>query len=72
MSPASRGVLQEASRCGLISSTLLDVLLTPGVFKLFGRKAAEAHLERYDPGRMASAQRVLEFDDHDPEEENPA
>ena len=29
---------------GLISSTLLDVLLTPGVFLVFGRKAAEAHL----------------------------
>ncbi len=54
---------------GLISSTLLDVLLTPGVFKLFGRKAAQAHLERYDPGAIASAQRVLEFDDPDPEED---
>jgi len=48
---------------GLISSTLLDVLLTPGVFKLFGRRAAEARIERYDPGRIQSAQRVLEFDD---------
>jgi Cu/Ag efflux pump CusA len=54
---------------GLISSTLLDVLLTPGVFKLFGRKAAEAHIDRYDPSRLASAQRVLEFDDPSPEEE---
>ncbi|MDA1194219.1 MAG: efflux RND transporter permease subunit [Planctomycetota bacterium] len=33
---------------GLISSTLLDVLLTPGVFLVFGRKAAEAHLVDYN------------------------
>ena len=31
---------------GLVSTTLLDVLLTPGVFKLFGRPAAEAHVRR--------------------------
>lgn len=55
---------------GLISSTLLDVLLTPGVFKLFGRKAAEAHINRYDPSRIESAKRVLEFDD--PTEEDPS
>jgi len=34
---------------GLVSTTLLDVLLTPGVFKLFGRPAAEAHVSRHDP-----------------------
>jgi Cu/Ag efflux pump CusA len=33
---------------GLISSTLLDVLLTPAVFALFGRRAAEAHAARLD------------------------
>ncbi len=54
---------------GLITSTLLDVLLTPGVFKLFGRKAAEAHLERHDPSRIESAKRALEFDDPSPEED---
>ena len=32
---------------GLVSTTLLDVLLTPGVFKLFGRPAAEAHVRRH-------------------------
>jgi len=47
---------------GLISSTLLDVLLTPGVFKLFGRQAAEADAERYDPSRLASAKIALSFD----------
>ncbi|MHC4849068.1 MAG: efflux RND transporter permease subunit [Planctomycetota bacterium] len=34
---------------GLVSATLLDVLLTPGLFWLFGRKAAEAHVENYQP-----------------------
>ena len=31
---------------GLFSTTLLDLLLTPGVFLLFGRKAAERHVAR--------------------------
>jgi Cu/Ag efflux pump CusA len=35
---------------GLFSTTLLDLLLTPGVFWLFGREAAEAHKHRFDPG----------------------
>ncbi len=48
---------------GLISSTLLDVLLTPGVFLLFGRRAAQATVERYDPSRIQSAQIALTFDE---------
>ncbi len=35
---------------GLVSSTLLDVLFTPAVFWLFGRRPAEAHAARRDPG----------------------
>lgn len=35
---------------GLITTTILDLLLTPGVFYLFGRGPAEAHLRRVDPG----------------------
>ncbi len=53
---------------GLISSTLLDVLLTPGVFKIFGRAAAEAHMERYDQDLIESAQTTLTFDDPRTEE----
>ena len=34
---------------GLFSTTLLDLLLTPGVFWLFGRGAAEKHTSRVDP-----------------------
>ena len=54
---------------GLLSSTLLDVLLTPGVFLVFGRKAAEAHLAHYDPQRIAAAQEALAFDSPPPPEE---
>lgn len=35
---------------GLVSSTLLDLLVTPGLFLVLGRKAAERHV-RHDPGR---------------------
>ena len=56
---------------GLISSSLLDVLMTPGLFWLFGRKAAEADHARYDPERLASAQIALGFDPQ-PEEVNPS
>lgn len=55
---------------GLISSTLLDVLLTPGVFLIFGRKAAEAHLTHYDPQRLAAAQEALTLDPPSPPEES--
>ncbi|MHC4939664.1 MAG: efflux RND transporter permease subunit [Planctomycetota bacterium] len=34
---------------GLVSATLLDVLLTPGLFWLFGRKAAESHVQTHEP-----------------------
>ncbi|MEM8884328.1 MAG: efflux RND transporter permease subunit [Planctomycetota bacterium] len=34
---------------GLFTATLLDVLLTPGLFWLFGRRAAEKHLSRDNP-----------------------
>lgn len=30
---------------GLLSSTLLDIIITPTVFYLFGRKSAEAHIQ---------------------------
>jgi Cu/Ag efflux pump CusA len=33
---------------GLISTTLLDVLLTPGVFQVFGRRTAEAQVARHE------------------------
>ena len=38
---------------GLISSTLLDVLITPGIFWLFAKKPAEAHAAR--PAAAAAA-----------------
>ncbi|MDF1699787.1 MAG: efflux RND transporter permease subunit [Planctomycetota bacterium] len=53
---------------GLLSSTLLDLFLTPGVFLIFGRKAAEAHLKQYDPERIAAAQEALAFDQPNPQE----
>ncbi|MCC7140022.1 MAG: efflux RND transporter permease subunit [Planctomycetes bacterium] len=34
---------------GLVSSTLLDILVTPGLFLAVGRKAAEAHAAHPDP-----------------------
>ncbi len=55
---------------GLVSSTLLDVLLTPGVFHLFGRRSAERARDRRDPHALAAAQRALAFDDPPPTE-NP-
>ncbi|MHC4449870.1 MAG: efflux RND transporter permease subunit, partial [Planctomycetota bacterium] len=33
---------------GLVSATLLNVLLTPGIFWLFGREPAEAHVANYE------------------------
>jgi Cu/Ag efflux pump CusA len=47
---------------GLISSTLLDVLLTPGIFLLFGRAAAVAKPGRHDPTRLTAAKIALTFD----------
>ncbi|HEX5138222.1 MAG TPA: efflux RND transporter permease subunit [Planctomycetota bacterium] len=34
---------------GLISSTFLDIVVTPGLFLAFGRRAAEAHVARREP-----------------------
>ncbi len=34
---------------GLISSTLLDIIVTPGLFLAFGRRAAEAHVTHREP-----------------------
>ena len=34
---------------GLISSTLLDIIVTPGIFFAFGRRAAEAHIAHREP-----------------------
>ena len=39
---------------GLVSTTLLDLLLTPGIFWVFGRKAAEMHIQRDDPADLVS------------------
>jgi hypothetical protein len=47
---------------GLISSTLLDVLVTPGVFWLFGRRAAEAHAARPSAEQAATARLASELD----------
>jgi CzcA family heavy metal efflux pump len=47
---------------GLISSTLLDFLVTPGVFWTFGRRDAQAHaseVRRPDPAARAFADDVL-------------
>ena len=48
---------------GLVSSTLLDVLLTPGVFWLFGRNVARAHAERRDPKDIEGELMALELED---------
>ena len=37
---------------GLISSTLLDLLVTPAVFHLFGRKAAESAVRAHAPAAL--------------------
>jgi Cu/Ag efflux pump CusA len=34
---------------GLISSTLLDLMITPAVFYLFGRKAAQSAVSAHTP-----------------------
>ena len=34
---------------GLFTSTLLDLLVRPGLFLVFGRRAAEAHARRHEP-----------------------
>ena len=44
---------------GLISSTLLDIIVTPGLFLAFGRRAAEAHLAHREP-RDRVAEELLE------------
>ena len=44
---------------GLVSTTLLDLLLTPGVFWLFGRKAAQAHAAAPATGEEESRRLAL-------------
>jgi Cu/Ag efflux pump CusA len=47
---------------GLMSSTLLDVLITPGVFWLFGRKPAEAHAARREASDIDMHRMSFELD----------
>jgi CzcA family heavy metal efflux pump len=49
---------------GLISSTLLDIIVTPGLFLAFGRRAAEAHVAHREP-RDRVEEDLLEGTDHD-------
>jgi len=44
---------------GLVSSTLLDIIVTPGLFLALGRRAAEAHVARREP-RDRVAEELLE------------
>jgi multidrug efflux pump subunit AcrB len=44
---------------GLVSSTLLDLIVTPGLFLAFGRQAAEAHVAHREP-RDRVAEELLE------------
>jgi CzcA family heavy metal efflux pump len=44
---------------GLVSSTLLDILVTPGLFLALGRRAAEAHVAHKEP-RDRVAEDLLE------------
>lgn len=37
---------------GLISSTFLDLMVTPAVFYLFGRKAAESAISTHAPASL--------------------
>ena len=56
---------------GLISSTLLDVLITPGIFWLFGRKPAEAYAIRPAAADAATERLAAELEALSPSE-NPA
>ncbi len=51
---------------GLISTTLLDVLLTPGVFQVFGRRAAEAHVARHETDDEQVDALAVRFEDRVP------
>lgn len=51
---------------GLIPSTLLDVLLTSGVFWLFGRRAAEAYAARPATENAGTARLALDFGSDSP------
>jgi CzcA family heavy metal efflux pump len=46
---------------GLVSSTLLDILVTPGLFLALGRKAAEAHAAHPDPRDRVADELVEEL-----------
>ncbi|MFI5402578.1 MAG: efflux RND transporter permease subunit, partial [Planctomycetota bacterium] len=48
---------------GLISSTLLDIIVTPGLFLALGRRAAEAHVAHKEP-RDRVAEDLLEGIEH--------
>ncbi len=47
---------------GLVSSTLLDLLVTPAAFWLFGKKPAEAHVARRDADDLAALGIARELD----------
>jgi CzcA family heavy metal efflux pump len=53
---------------GLISSTLLDVLITPGIFWLFGRKPAEAYVARPAAADAATERLANELEAMSPSE----
>jgi CzcA family heavy metal efflux pump len=46
---------------GLVSSTLLDILVTPGLFLAVGRRAAEAHAAHPDPRDRVAEELVEEL-----------
>ncbi len=47
---------------GLITSTLLDILLTPAVFWLFGRRAAEANVNRREASEDTTLRLATELE----------
>ena len=46
---------------GLVSSTLLDLLVTPGLFLVLGRRAAEAHTRHREPRDRVAEELVEEL-----------
>jgi len=47
---------------GLVSSTLLDILVTPGLFLALGRRAAEAYVARREPRDRVAEGLMEEFE----------
>jgi HME family heavy-metal exporter len=53
---------------GLVSSTLLDIIVTPGLFLAFGRRAAEAHVAHREPRDRVAEELVEEIAHHTSEQ----